>query len=378
MKKRFAILGGGISGLSFAWFLLRHHPNAEITLFESSSQLGGVCAAPRIFPYSPHSTLLKLIQSVGLEKEVVRSSPAAAKRFIWHRGALRPVSELISWKDGLRALFRPSGKKEDLSIYEFAARRFSPEIAETLFDPLALGIYAGDIRQLSLRSCFPKFYEWDCGKIPFWKMRPKQQGLFSLKGGLSRLTEELQRKLPIHFRLNQEISDLSALDADWIISALPLPAFRQLTGCFQGIQSASVWTTELIYSGDHLPKGYGYLIPSQEKEALMGMIWDSVLFPEPGMSRATAFLRNPDPELAKEAAKRHLQIHEKPLTCTSKAFLQAIPQFPVGYASLLEKTREELKEKFPRLIPLGNYWEGGASVEACVTLAQKTADLSFT
>jgi oxygen-dependent protoporphyrinogen oxidase len=369
---RVAILGGGISGLAFAWFFSRRYPSARVTLFEAAPQLGGVSAAPRIFPYSPTSALLQLIQEVGLEKEIIRSNPEANRRFIWNRGALRPVSELISWRDGLRALTRRATTAEDLSIYDFAARRFSPEIAETLFDPLALGIYAGDIRRLSLRSCFPKMYEWDRGRLPFWKMRPKQGGLFSLKGGLPRLIEVLQRQLPIDVRLNSPVTDLNGLDADWIVSALPLPAFRRLTGCFEGVPSASVWTAQLTYEGEQLPKGYGYLIPSQEREPAMGMIWESVLFPATGISRMTAFLRTPDIEIAKEAARRHLQISGEPLSCTLQAFPESIPQFEVGYSARLKQEREFLTQRYPRLILLGNYWEGGASTDACVALARSS------
>ena len=367
------ILGGGISGLAFAWFFSRRHPSAEITLFEAAPQLGGVSAAPRIFPYSPTSALLQLIREVGLEKEIIHSNPEANRRFIWNRGALRPVSELISWRDGLRALLRRSTTAEDLSIYDFAARRFSPEIAETLFDPLALGIFAGDIRKLSLRSCFPKMYEWDRGRLPFWKMRPKQNGLFSLKGGLPRLIEELQRQLRIDVRLNHPVADLDALDADWIVSALPLPAFRRLTGCFKGVPSASVWNAQLTYEGERLPKGYGYLIPSREKEPLVGMILESMLFPEAGISRVTAFMRSPNVEDAKEAARRHLQISGEPLSCTMRAFPESIPQFEVGYAVRLQEERAVLAKRFPRLMLLGNYWEGGASTDACVALARETA-----
>lgn len=36
-----AVLGGGITGLACAYFLSRDLPNAKITLFESSSRLGG-------------------------------------------------------------------------------------------------------------------------------------------------------------------------------------------------------------------------------------------------------------------------------------------------------------------------------------------------
>jgi protoporphyrinogen oxidase len=44
-------------------------------------------------------------------------------------------------------------------VYDFIARRFSPRIAETLVDPMASGIYGGNIRQLSMRSCFGLIYD---------------------------------------------------------------------------------------------------------------------------------------------------------------------------------------------------------------------------
>lgn len=56
---------------------------------------------------------------------------------------------------------------EDESIYDFAVRRFSPLVAERLLDPVASGIFGGDIRNLSVRSCFKMLYdmEQDSGSV---------------------------------------------------------------------------------------------------------------------------------------------------------------------------------------------------------------------
>ena len=43
----------------------------------------------------------------------------------------------------------------DESIASFFGRRFSPDLARRLIDPLISGIYAGDIEKLSMRSVFP-------------------------------------------------------------------------------------------------------------------------------------------------------------------------------------------------------------------------------
>lgn len=50
---------------------------------------------------------------------------------------------------------------DDESIYDFAARRFSPLVAERLLDPVASGIFGGDIRRLSVRSCFQMLYDME-------------------------------------------------------------------------------------------------------------------------------------------------------------------------------------------------------------------------
>lgn len=50
---------------------------------------------------------------------------------------------------------------EDESIYDFASRRFSPLVAEKLLDPVTSGIFGGDIRNLSVRSCFQMLYDME-------------------------------------------------------------------------------------------------------------------------------------------------------------------------------------------------------------------------
>ena len=47
-KQRFAIIGGGISGLSAAWYLMKHDLAAKITVFESKATLGGNAFSPTV------------------------------------------------------------------------------------------------------------------------------------------------------------------------------------------------------------------------------------------------------------------------------------------------------------------------------------------
>ena len=56
---------------------------------------------------------------------------------------------------GKKTYIEPDG---DISIHEFIAKRFDPQFAELLVDPLCRGITAGNSRNLSLRSMFPPMF----------------------------------------------------------------------------------------------------------------------------------------------------------------------------------------------------------------------------
>jgi oxygen-dependent protoporphyrinogen oxidase len=347
--KRVLIIGGGITGLSAAWFLKKKHPGAHITLFEKENQLGGWIRSsneggfffekgPRTFQKGRSPHLLALIDELKLE--TITSNPFAAKRFILHRGKLRtPQSFLPFWAFSLlKEFFIPRGTKQDESIYEFAARRFSPKIAETLFDPLTLGIYAGDIRKLSMRSGFPTLYQWEQEKGSvlkgFLTAPKKERGLFTVKGGMEELIHALKKNLQIEILLNcpakvrgnEVFANGKLWWADQIISALPL-----------ALPKRSIWVVNLAFQGDVLlKKGFGYLIPSQEKESVLGVVFDSVIFPEQNRgneTRLTAMIREEEREPLKaalSALRRHLRIEEEPIFSSCFLAKEAIAQMEVG------------------------------------------------
>jgi len=342
------ILGGGITGLSAAWYCRKKYPNAKITLLEKSNRLGGWIQTshegeflfekgPRTFLLGRSTHLLSLLNDLKLE--ILPAAPQ--KRYIYHRGRLRSLGSFLPTlvPSLIRELFVAPSTADDESIYDFAARRFSPKIAETLFDPMTLGIYGGDIRKLSVRSCFPALYKWEREKGSVLRgllSAPKKtKGLFTLKVGMETLIHALQKQLPIDFIFNcpvESISDNSVQaggktwHADKIISALPptLPA-------------KSLWVVNLAFEGDVLAKkGFGYLVPSQEKQSLLGVVFDSSIFPQQssrGETRLTAMVRAEEPEplnAALTALQAHLGIQDKPIYSSLFYAENAIPQFEVG------------------------------------------------
>ncbi|CAO3630811.1 unnamed protein product [Cunninghamella blakesleeana] len=186
------ILGGGISGLSAAYYLTRLAPNVKVRLLEASQRVGGWIksshidnkvifeAGPRTL--RPHgvagTVLLDMIKELGLDNQVIsvpKSHPSAKKRYIEYK---REINQLPSGPKDLlfdhpqvmdsvigsilAEPFQPSkvysndkNGDDDESIYSFIERRFNQHVALNLVGAITHGIYAGDCKELSIQSTFP-------------------------------------------------------------------------------------------------------------------------------------------------------------------------------------------------------------------------------
>jgi oxygen-dependent protoporphyrinogen oxidase len=296
---KIVVLGGGISGLSAAWYLRKAYPESEITLIEKKDRLGGWIhtsfeggflfeAGPRTFVFREHSPLYALIQELGLGDEVLFSSPAAQKRYLWHQGGLKSPMQLLP-----RVLFfllkEPwigSESIEDESIHAFATRRFGKKVADTFFDPMTLGIYGGDAKVLSMKACFPSIAAWEeeygsVVKGAFRAMRKKTRGgLYTLRGGMSCLIDALAQKTSMDIRLNHTVQKIRVdgvvasdtfFPAELIISALPGSVIGDLTHLWPDFPTTHLQVATFVFEGNVLPKqGFGYLVPSQEKQNILG------------------------------------------------------------------------------------------------------------
>ncbi len=453
MKKKVIIVGGGISGLALAWYLQKRAASfLDIQLLEKSHRAGGWLytkelsgflfeMGPRTFKTSKSKALLELIHEVGLSDALQSSSKDSHKRFIFHNGKLEllPSNPLAlctspltrrSFFSFLKEPFIFPGTKDDESIFDFVSRRFDPQIAKKLFDPFTLGIYAGDIKRLSIKSCFPALYEWEQMKgsltagifSQIFKRKPRRAeasiyshlshvGLFTILGGNYRLVERLLTKLQIDFQYNTEvlfirpkedkievITPHKTLIADQLFLATPATVTAKLLNFLEKpiisyleeLKTATLGAVYLGYKKRVLKeKGFGYLIPSSEGESVLGVVWDSIIFPDRnrfedetrltvvmgGMHHpeVTDFSKEKCIELAKAALKRHLNIYVKPDAVGVTLAKNMAPQFEVGHSKKLLAFEHEIGQKLRNVEFVGNYLEG-VSVNACVERAKKIAD----
>src|SRR5437899_656116 len=184
---RIVIVGGGISGLSAAYYLAK--AGVSSTLIEKRPRLGGVIQTERIdgclVEGGPDSFLaakpwaMDLIRDLGLEGEVIGSNDHLRKTFIRKRGRMIPMPDglqflvptrilpilttpLLSWTTKARMaaeLFRrpPDTPREDCSVAEFVAEHYGQEAVDYLAEPLLAGVYGGTPETLSVSSVLPRF-----------------------------------------------------------------------------------------------------------------------------------------------------------------------------------------------------------------------------
>lgn len=450
MKSHYIILGAGISGLSLAWFLRqRFGDEISISILEKKAQPGGWIRSNRcqgfLFESGPRScrskgnglVTLQLIESLGLQEEVIAASSAAQKRYLYIDQCLQQVpAGLFSFLKSpltwglIPALYKEWRSNqnyfEDESIYNFISRGLNNDIAEKFFDPITLGIYAGDIRQLSMQACFPDFYNQvhKHGSIlraigaklfqrktknflsPFVKEMTKKP-IFTLKNGMETLIKALAHQLRHALQFNCDVRSLSlkngkievetddgqVLSADHVFSALSSSAFAALIPkviSVPYVPTASIAIVNMGWKENVLNRqGFGYLVPSKEKEDVLGVVWDSSAFPEQNNyaeeTRLTVMLggtHRPDIPLmqeneivayAKQAISKHLGIVKQPDALKVSIAANAIPQYPVGHVNRVEQFKMRVNSVFDgRLHFLGNSWYG-VSVNDCIASGKEMA-----
>lgn len=421
-----AILGGGISGLSLAYFLKkRSQTPLSISVFEKSEIPGGWIRSsveegfffeqgPRSLRGQDSAETVSLLRELGLENQLVQAPPEAYVRYLYHQGRLEKVPSSIFEAicspltrpfigTFFKEIFKPQGNVEDESIFAFFERRFSTQFAETFIDPLLKGIFAGDARKLSMRAAFPKLkaLEEQHGSLIkgmlFSKRTEGLKGIYGLKSGLGEMIETLKIHLKEELQLANPVLQLekkgkslyvktasgSAL-FDRVISTLPAHALKEilppstLQQELDEIPFASVAVCTLGYQQRVNPyPGFGYLVPSREQQEILGVVFDSSAFPfhnrHPEETRMTVMLDPLDRsqkaclEVAIRAVNRHLGIEKKPDFSRCLFAKQAIAQYPVGFPRLLRRLEQSVQE-FPGLSFLGTSFHG-ISVNQAISAA---------
>ncbi|MFM7541137.1 MAG: protoporphyrinogen oxidase [Planctomycetota bacterium] len=451
------IVGAGIWGLACGRQLLKQIPRDSLLILDCQGRAGGklntVSFAGFHFETAANGFLdsnpatLNLCRDLGLANSLVRASGTASRnRYVYLRGKFQRLpsslwgiltTRLLSWNARWRIATerfrRPSIPSCDESISEFGRRRLGPELTDTLLNAFVTGIWGGDAEKLSLRSCFPKWHEWESqygsitgGIVARRKERitaarsrgeqpPGPPQMWSLTGGLNELMSALSRECVDRLRLNAGVAEIRfhdhripkwdvVLDNGKIIQAknvvLANPPDKQaeilirlddeLASEINQIPSNSISVVVLGFETQRLPQGlegFGYLTPYRDGRPVLGVQWCSEIFPglraPPGKSIWRALVRGGSQidsgggessliQSVMRELKIVLGIESEPIFTSVIHWPRAIPQYVVGHADRIRRI-STIAARWPGLF-LGGSGYQGVAINDCVDQAQLLAN----
>jgi oxygen-dependent protoporphyrinogen oxidase len=337
------IIGGGISGLSTAWFL--HKQGIDVRVLEAANIVGGVITSKQTDGYlvegGPNSTLRKpgtdedalgrLVESAGFMDRMVEAGNAGKKRFVMRDGRIQALptsppaflaTPLFSLTSKLRLLREPfiSPAQTEETIAQFVERRLGREFLDYAIEPFVSGVYAGDTKELSVRAAVPKIYGLEeeygslikgaiaRGKAAKGAGMPQGQ-MVSFDGGMKVLPTSIAAALPKDAcRTGCQVTQLKKTDTGWeitwhsetdsgvevaqtVVMATPAKETADLlhglspaaAEVLQSISYAGIASVALGYDRDqvkHPLDGFGFLVPRKENLRVLGGLFSSSLFLE--------------------------------------------------------------------------------------------------
>ncbi len=262
-----AIVGGGIAGLSTAWYLQKEAATAGLdlryTLLERSNRWGGKIlteqiessgGAPFIVEGGPDSFLtqkpwaIQLARELGLGQRLLGTNDDRRKVFVLNKGRPTPLPDgvllIVPTKlmpFALSPLLSPLGKLrmgmdlvipakrdgQDETLADFITRRLGHEALDKIAEPLMSGIYNAEAERQSVLATFPRFRALEekhgslikgmlasrrasrNGQTATASGRPATSMFVSLLGGTEELVEALVARLEGDLRLGTGVSGLS-------------------------------------------------------------------------------------------------------------------------------------------------------------------------
>jgi len=451
------VVGAGISGLAAAWEL---RERADVVVYDPAPPGGRIRTsdfAGRPVDEGPDAFITRspaaaeLCAELGLSGELV--APAAGRTLLWTGGRLQPLPEglvlgvprrfgplarsgLLSpaglLRAGLDLVLPPTPPPADVGVGELVSRRFGPEVASRLVEPLVGGIHAAPIATMSAAAAAPQLL------AAARRSRSLSLGLrdagaghgagpagapplfLAPAGGISRLVQRLVESLlqagtcfvPAAVRsvggdgdgdgdgdgsivvqttggggerFDGAVVTTSSPDAARLLGALAPAALA-------GVRHSSVALVTVAYEeGEvNIPPGFnGLLVPPGEGRLLTACSFGSNKWPHwsaPGqvVVRASVGRLGDDRAdtlddtaltegvLADLAAA--LGATARPLELRLSRWPRSFPFYEVGHLRRMADARRQLAERLPSLALAGSSYDG-AGIPACIDSGRRAARL---
>lgn len=427
------IIGGGVSGLSLAYYL--HKQQTPYVLLEARDEVGGVIRSrvedkAYTLELGPNSLLCDQdmrarLKEFGLSDRVIEANEVSKDRYIYKKGKYRKLpssppsllfNRFFSWRTKWAILKERSNSthspdKETLA--SFFRRRFSDEIVDYALDPFIAGIYAGDPEKLLIEYTFPQLlaYEREHGSIIKGLIKNKtgsRKQSVSFKEGMQELTDKMSEGLNIVLNAPVEVLESrqagqkqqlktpkGTWEVDQVVIATPSGIGSKLlaniapdyAAAMAKIRYAPMTAVHTAFSKSAVgrpPNGFGGLHPRKEGLFTAGQIWsssvfdgkcpkDEVLFTSfvgGDQSREKGLLA--EEEIKSQVAgelKELYRIQANPTFQASMQWEEALPQYDEALIDIY-KPNAALEEKH---IYICANWKGGVSIPDCIRKGEELA-----
>jgi oxygen-dependent protoporphyrinogen oxidase len=402
-KKKVAVVGGGISGLTVAYYLQRQF---EVTIFEkekwggkaSTVEINGYLFEEGVNGFLNNSPLtLELCREIGAE--VIKANSNSKKRFIYDDRLYQLPS---SPKEFLKSpILSPAGKLrllkepfippycEEETVWEFALRRLGEEFARRFITPMVAGIYGATPDQLSVNAAFPRIKEVECtykslvrGMVKLRRGGAPTGELCSFNRGMSEMIQKLKQSIQGQF-IERGVDDIGELGKfDIVILATPayesskiLSRYSKISQLLGEIEYNPIGVVGLDYQ-EIYPEGFGILTTSSPT---LGILMDKYIFPNRNGIRVMVG-GGRHPEVGEMGGQKIINLAEEGVAQITgarfskvrwvKLHKKGIPIYKLGHRKLIEEIEEEARKIGVHL--LGN-WKGGVSFNDCIKNGYKLA-----
>ena len=331
---RVVIVGGGISGLSLAYYLKKRHPHWTLTVLEQSDRWGGKINTSlidqHVHEHGPdalmtrHAEVMELIEQLGLTEDIIERIDYPIQSMILSKQQFFAIPEGLSGLVPLRlealencplicseglALFKqklnlePWHIEDELSLEDFFIEQFGKPVYDVLVAPLLLGIYGTEGHRLSAQAIFPHLVQiaqkhGSMVKYLSGQSLQKSPKMISFKHGLSTIIDALVSQLHsmnVDMKLNSAVNQIKRIEdkyqvicddmtytADHLVltsgfksaSSLLKPSMPALATALSDFNYSSSHVVSMMYAGDtnlnHFHHG-GYLVQNALPQQVMAV-----------------------------------------------------------------------------------------------------------
>lgn len=271
-QAKVAIVGGGITGLSAAWYL--QQAGVPYTLLERSNRWGGKILTEHVDGFGEQSFVVEggpdsfiaqkpwateLAEELGLADRLMGTNDRQRQVYVLNKGKPTPLpdgvllivptkfkpfalSPLISPLGKLRMgmdLFIPPRRDEgDETLADFIRRRLGREALDKIAEPLMSGIYNAEAERQSLLATFPRFRDLEqrygsltkgmiasrnarqngAGGAPSAPNSRPKSAFITLRGGVTELVDALAASLTGDLRLGMAVDRIAPDGGGYVLT----------------------------------------------------------------------------------------------------------------------------------------------------------------